>query len=259
MQSQGLWISALAFVVGVGGGIVGTSQWNSSTKSFSAGGPQRAKITMTRDACCPGEGSDANTHDAHDDHDEHGGHNEHAECAEHGGHSEAASCGRETKRKIKLSAEAVQRFGIQLADVAAGEIEQRVVLPAEIVLNADHVAHLVPRVTGMVREVRKMVGDRVEAGELLAVLDSRELAEAKAADLAAEARLKVAEANFKRVQRLLEEKIASERQFFEAQQAVEEVRIAHLETTAKLHALGVHARSTQCRARRCRSRSFRPI
>lgn len=140
---------------------------------------------------------------------------------------------------VKLSEEAMRQFGVELAPAAGGQLERTLKAPAEIVLNADKVAHIVPRVGGMAREVLKSVGDEVRAGDLLAVLDSRELAEAKAADLAAEARLKLAENNFKRVEDLLAKKIAPEQEYFEALQNLEEARIQHRETEAKLHALGL--------------------
>jgi len=94
-------------------------------------------------------------------------------------------------------------------------------------------------VTGIVREVRKNAGDKVEAGEVMAVMESRELAEARAADLSAEARLRLAESNFKRVEKLVRDKIAPEQEYYEAQQKLEEARIQHRETEAKLQAVGI--------------------
>jgi cobalt-zinc-cadmium efflux system membrane fusion protein len=51
-------------------------------------------------------------------------------------------------------------------------------LHGEVVLNEDRVVHVVPRVTGIVADVDKRVGDRVSAGDRLAELDSTELGEA---------------------------------------------------------------------------------
>ena len=44
--------------------------------------------------------------------------------------------------------------------------------------NADRVAHVVPRASGIVRDVRADLGDQVKAGEILAWIESDELAEA---------------------------------------------------------------------------------
>jgi len=141
--------------------------------------------------------------------------------------------------KVKLSDEAMREFGVETAVAAGGTLQKTLKLPAEVVLNADRVAHIVPRVSAVVREVRKSVGDRVDAGEVLAVMESRELAEARAADLSAEARLRLAENTFKRVEGLVAQKISPQKDYFEAQQKLEEARIQHRETEAKLQALGV--------------------
>ncbi len=172
--------------------------------------------------------------DVHAGEKDEGGH-DHAEAGHEGeeGHEEHG------EGRVKLSEEAIRQFGVQVVEATGGKLEQTLKLPAEIVLNADRVAHIVPRVTGMIREVRKNVGDKVDAGELMAVMESRELAEAKAADLAAEARLKLAETNFKRIEGLLAKKISPEQEFYEARQKLEESQIAHRETIAKLHALGL--------------------
>lgn len=140
---------------------------------------------------------------------------------------------------VELSAEAIREYGIATAEATGGQLESVLTLPGEIALNTDRVAHIVPRVGGLVRAVRKTLGDTVTAGEVLAVLESRELAEAKTADLSAEARLKLAEGQFKRIQGLQEQKLSSEQQYQEALHALEEARIVHRETIARLHALGL--------------------
>jgi membrane fusion protein, heavy metal efflux system len=170
---------------------------------------------------------DKERHEADAD-DEHG----HAEGGGHAGHGDE-------EHRVILSAEAIREFGVEVAVAAGGKLEQTLKLPGEVVLNADHVAHIVPRVTGIVREVCKNVGDKVETGEVMAVMESRELAEARAADLSAEARLRLAENNFKRVEKLVRDKIAPEQEYYEAQQKLEEAQIQHRETEAKLQAVGI--------------------
>ena len=165
--------------------------------------------------------------------DEHGSGHDPAAHTEEGGHDEHGT------GKVKLSAEAIREFGVELAVAAGGRLEQTLKLPGEVVLNADRVAHIVPRVTGIVREVHKNAGDKVETGEVMAVMESRELAEARAADLSAEARLRLAENNFTRVEKLVHDKIAPEQEYYEAKQKLEEARIQHRETEAKLQAVGI--------------------
>jgi len=150
------------------------------------------------------------------------------------GHGEAHEEGH-----VSLSADAARSHGIEIATAAAGKIERTVTLPGEVRLDADRVAHIVPRVAGMVRDVRKKLGDSVAPGEVIAVLDSRELADAKAADLAAASRHELAQTNVARIERLFEKKIAPEEELLKARQALAETDIDHRTAEAKLHALGL--------------------
>ncbi|MBA3028336.1 MAG: efflux RND transporter periplasmic adaptor subunit [Desulfobacteraceae bacterium] len=139
---------------------------------------------------------------------------------------------------VRLSPDELIEFGIELSTAEAGSIDQYKDLPGEIVLNADRLAHVVPRVSGIVREVLKTVGESVKTGELLAVLESRELADAKAAFLAALEREKLALANFSREERLWLKKVTSEQEYLDARQTLAEVRIDRNSAEQQLHALG---------------------
>ena len=68
-----------------------------------------------------------------------------------------------------------EKSGVRLATVGAGEVDIGVDLPGEVRPNGDRIAHLSPRFPGIVREVRKQIGDRVRAGETLAVVESESL------------------------------------------------------------------------------------
>ena len=65
-----------------------------------------------------------------------------------------------------------ERYGVVVAEAAPGIVDFAIELPAEIRPNSDRVAHLAPRFPGIVRQVRKSAGDRVRAGEVLAVIES---------------------------------------------------------------------------------------
>jgi cobalt-zinc-cadmium efflux system membrane fusion protein len=139
---------------------------------------------------------------------------------------------------VRLSETEIREFGIELATAAPAKLDQYAELPGEIVLNADRLAHVVPRVSGIVRQVDKAVGDQVSTGERLAVLESRELAEAKAAYLGAIEREELARINFEREERLWQKKVTSEQEYLNARQAQSEARIARISAEQQLHALG---------------------
>ncbi|MHB8810982.1 MAG: efflux RND transporter periplasmic adaptor subunit [Desulfobulbaceae bacterium] len=172
-------------------------------------------------------------------HDEHGaGGQKEKGVAGKDEHEEHAGEEGPVEEVVRLSDADLVEFGITLATAEGGALDQYIDLPGEIVLNADRMAHVVPRVSGIVREVRMTVGDQVKAGELMAVIESRELADGKADFLAAAERESLAQTNFNREERLWEKKVTSEQEYLDARQALAEARIATNSAEQQLHALG---------------------
>lgn len=73
---------------------------------------------------------------------------------------------------VRIPPEVQGRFGITTTEVVAGAVEEIVELPGEIVPDPDRIAHVSAPFAGTVEKVFKHVGDRVEAGEPLAVIRS---------------------------------------------------------------------------------------
>ncbi len=69
--------------------------------------------------------------------------------------------------------------GLTIEPVATGPLVERVWRTGRLSLNDDGIAHLFPTVEGVVNEVRVHLGQEVKAGDVLAVLDSREVGQAK--------------------------------------------------------------------------------
>lgn len=97
-----------------------------------------------------------------------------AAAQDHDDHEEAGHADR-----VKLTETARAAAGIVVAPAGPARLTSSLELPGEVVLNADRTAHLTPKVGGTVLEVRATVGDRVEVGQVLAVLASPELGAAK--------------------------------------------------------------------------------
>lgn len=151
----------------------------------------------------------------------------------HRDHGEA-----DEERGIRLTEAGRKEFGIEVGSAGPGNLKVHVALPGEVVINADRLAHIVPPVSGVVREVRKNLGDRVRKGDVLAVLDSRDLADAKAAFLNAAERAALARARFDREEDLWKKKISAEQDYLEAGRALSEAGIALRSAEQKLHAIG---------------------
>jgi cobalt-zinc-cadmium efflux system membrane fusion protein len=70
----------------------------------------------------------------------------------------------------------LEAYGVVLATGGPGVVDIGIELPGEIRPNADRLAHIAPRFPGIVREVYKNTGDPVRAGEVMALIESENLA-----------------------------------------------------------------------------------
>jgi len=124
-----------------------------------------------------------------------------------------------------LPAEEITQYGIGVGAAGPGQLEIQSIFPGEIAINTDHMAHIVPRVSGIVREVKASLGDLVHKGDVVAVIDSSELADAKSDYLASMERLELAQAIFDREEKLWRDKISSEQEYLNTRQHLAEAKI----------------------------------
>jgi len=116
---------------------------------------------------CGNDNEKQSPESAEDTHDETAVTEEHGE--EHSGH------GHEGEENVVSLPEAVaQKIGMSLDTVRLGSIDRTIELPGEVVPDGDHVVHLVPRFPGIIKKVHKNIGDNVQAGEVLATIESNE-------------------------------------------------------------------------------------
>lgn len=140
---------------------------------------------------------------------------------------------------VHLNAHKLAGLNLSTVKVRRGSLAQTLDLTGEVRWNAERVTHVVPPVPGVVREVNKSLGDSVDEGEVLAILDSRELAAAKAAYLTALAREQLSLTNFAREEKLRKQNISSERDYLESQSALAQAGIESRLTRLQLHAIGL--------------------
>ncbi|MBT5551667.1 MAG: HlyD family efflux transporter periplasmic adaptor subunit [Nitrospina sp.] len=81
--------------------------------------------------------------------------------------------------RAEFTPEAVKSAGLVFKTIGPAKLRSTIRLPGEIGLNEEKVVHIVPRVDGVVKKVFKDLGDQVSTGEIIAILESRELADAK--------------------------------------------------------------------------------
>jgi cobalt-zinc-cadmium efflux system membrane fusion protein len=107
--------------------------------------------------------------DEHEHADEHGHADEH-DHADEPGHTDEPG-----EPAGGFSVADFERSGVRVATAGPGEVDVGIDLPGEVRPNGDRIAHLSPRFPGIVREVRKQTGDRVRAGDVLAIIESENL------------------------------------------------------------------------------------
>ena len=165
-------------------------------------------------------------------------HEEGDHAGDHGAGEKANEHAGEKEGHIELSPAAIENAGIEVLTAGPGEVSVTLSLPGEVTLNQETLAHVTPRVGGAAREVRKQVGELVKKGELLATIDSRDLAEVQREFLATKERLALAEATFERAELLEKENISADKDYLAARQALAEARIEHRSAAQKLQATG---------------------
>lgn len=179
------------------------------------------------------EHSDDHSPEAHEEHEEDG------DRVDKNGHAHGDSEEDEHSEPMTLTQAEMEELSITLAEAGPGNLDVQVNLPGEVRLNQDRLAHVVPKLSGIVKEVRVGLGDTLQAGDVMAILESRDLASAKAACLAARERVSLAQATFEREKGLWEEKISAEKDYLDAKSALAEAQITLRATQQELEALGL--------------------
>jgi cobalt-zinc-cadmium efflux system membrane fusion protein len=111
--------------------------------------------------------------------------------------------------KVRLAPEVVRAARIKTAPAAVAALPATIDLTGEIAADPDRSARLAARIPGRIIEVRAKEGDHVKAGQVIAVLESPELARARATLASATARARVARLNADRLKSLEAKSLAS--------------------------------------------------
>ena len=137
--------------LGAAGTYVALSQWRLQGPPVASGARDKEE-----------HGEDHAGGDAHETHDEQG--HDHEE-----GH----------ERRVEMPEQKGKTAGIRVATVARKDLVARVRVTGKVAINEDRISHIYPLVSGRVHEVNVQFGDRVKAGQVLAVIDSQEVGRAK--------------------------------------------------------------------------------
>jgi membrane fusion protein, heavy metal efflux system len=142
---------------------------------------------------------------------------------------------------VKLSESQVDAGKFAISEMQGGMLSKRITVPGSIVPSGDHIARVAVRLLGTVAELRKRLGDAVQAGEVVAVIESREVADAKSEYLATRLVFDLQQTLFNRSTRLFEGKVLSENDFLRARTTFEDARVKIEIARQKLFALSLTA------------------
>ena len=140
--------------------------------------------------------------------------------------------------------------GVALAGIQLGRVDtvRTTGLPVTgtITYDANRVSHIGSRTEGRIVALRADVGERVRAGQPLAVLESPEVGQTRADEHEAEALLGIAQENYAREQRLETAGISSRKELLDAQAELRRAEAAFRSARERLRVLGAsHGEGSQ--------------
>ncbi len=123
---------------------------------------------------------------------------------------------------VELSSEAVARIGLLTVPVSLRPLAGRQATTGKVGFDETRLAHVGARIPGRLVRVAAELGDRLDEGTVLAVVDSVELGQARADYLRARARYEVAERRFERQRSLHAERVVPEADVLDAEAVARE-------------------------------------
>lgn len=226
-----LILLVLAAGIAIGGAVPGIATYAQSVLATLGLKPAPAVTSMPAAKL-----DDDHDHDAKPD--AHG----HAEGKEGKDHDEGG--------EIHMTAEQITSQEIRTAPVAGGTLSRHLVVPGSVIPDADRLVRVPARVVGTVAEMRKRLGDKVQKGDVVAVLDSREVADAKSDFLTAGVQAELQKINFERQQKLINSQATAQSAFDQARATYQESQLRLDLARQKLSALGLNAAEVAAAAKR---------
>jgi cobalt-zinc-cadmium efflux system membrane fusion protein len=140
---------------------------------------------------------------------------------------------------IEISEAQIAAGDIKLAEAGPGVLGRTLIVPGTVTTDRNRTGKVPAKVSGTVAELRKRLGDIVEKGEAVAILDSREVADAKSEYINALVNAELQQTLFERQRTLYQKQISAEQNYLRAQALNTEAKVKLGVARQKLEALGV--------------------
>jgi cobalt-zinc-cadmium efflux system membrane fusion protein len=142
------------------------------------------------------------------------------------------------KRPLAMTPEKRRALGVKAQPAESRVPMERMALTGKIIANPGRSVVVAPRTAGRAVKVNVQLGDSVEAGAVLALVDSPEASDALAELVQAESALRLAETEYERETLLVDRKISARKDMFRAEAALQHARAQRDKTRARLRLFG---------------------
>lgn len=139
---------------------------------------------------------------------------------------------------IHYSESFARRVGLATVEVGEAEVVPSIRVNGRVTYDPEHVSAVGSRLGGLVRRVHHYEGDAVVEGQVLAEIESGELAAAQASLAVHDAHQKAAERNLARERELSQKRLTTARELEEAEASLAEQRALVAASRGRLSALG---------------------
>ncbi len=118
--------------------------------------------------------------------------------------------------RLQLAEASLKSSGLELLKVSSHAFQSQTEATGEVQIPVDQQVAVIAKSSGVITSIHKALGAPVRAGEVIAVIDSRDLVSLRAAQRTAQQQLSLAKATLDREQRLWKEKISPEQDYLQA-------------------------------------------
>lgn len=138
---------------------------------------------------------------------------------------------------VTLDSTALRLAGIELV-TAGSVVGDALVANGTITYDANHVSAISSRAEGRVLAVRADLGQPVQAGQILALVESSEVGEVRSDLERARANVDIARRNYEREKRLFDQQITSQKELLEAESALRSAEADYNSAASRLRGVG---------------------
>jgi membrane fusion protein, heavy metal efflux system len=140
---------------------------------------------------------------------------------------------------VKLTPRAAKEIGLETEAIVRKPFARWIVVPAKVLANQDNEAQVGSLVQGRVCKVFVKIGDYVQTGQELMLVEGLAIGEVKAGFLSARANLVYRKSNCERQKKLLEENVGSQKSYLESQNEYEKALAEYGCEKNRINAIGL--------------------